>query len=257
MSPSDKPVAQLQRRLARLRLYPSINTRIIGPFLIVVLIVASIGMFLVTRLVAGSLQERLTNQLVDSANAASSSLVDIESQQLATLRLLTLTEGVPNAIATSNKADLERWLQPIAVNGRVDSVIVFDQAGNSLLHIRRAADSDPSHSGQYQSIDAPFLNNWSGVQKVLQAQADALGDKFVDIIGQAADSPVTLERLIVMRVPTPELLNTIQTTPALRRYLSVPLGTTAVAVREDQWADLAAALQSQGILVDVLIDAES
>jgi len=39
--------------------------------------------------------------------------------------------------------------------------------------------------------------------------------------------------------------------------LSVPLGTTAVAVREDQWADLAAALQSQGILVDVLIDAES
>lgn len=192
MSPSDKPVAQLQRRLARLRLYPSINTRIIGPFLIVVLIVASIGMFLVTRLVAGSLQERLTNQLVDSANAASSSLVDIESQQLATLRLLTLTEGVPNAIATSNKADLERWLQPIAVNGRVDSVIVFDQAGNGLLHIRRAADSDPSHSGQYQSIDAPFLNNWSGVQKVLQAQADALGDKFVDIIGQAADSPYSM-----------------------------------------------------------------
>ena len=81
--------------------------------------------------------------------------------------------------------------------------------------------------------------------------------QMVETWGQAADSPVTLERLIVMRVPTPELLNTIQTTPALRRYLSVPLGTTAVAVREDQWADLAAALQSQGILVDVLIDAES
>lgn len=100
-----------------------------------------------------------------------------------------------------------------------------------------------------QNIQSPQI-----VTFLRRASGDAVPEVVMQLIetwGQAGDGPVTMERLIVLRVPTPELLNTIQSTPGLRRYLSVPLGPTAVAVRENQWNELAAALQAQGILVEV------
>jgi hypothetical protein len=86
-----------------------------------------------------------------------------------------------------------------------------------------------------------------------RASHDTVPDSVVQLIetwAQTGDLPSSIEQLIVLRTPTPELLHTIQTTPELRRYLSIPLGPTAVAVRPDQWADLAAALQAQGIPVE-------
>ncbi len=197
MASSAKLSTIVTRRPRFSRLYPSINTRIIAPFLFVILIIASIGMFLMTRLVAGSLQERLTNQLIDSANAASASLVDMETQQLATLRLLTLTEGVPAAIHTQNIADLEHWLRPLMENARIDSMIVFDQTGSGLLNIQNM--QNVSVGDHYQTADPPFLGNWNGVQKVLQSQADSLGDKFIDIIGQP--STATSNSMIYISAP--------------------------------------------------------
>ncbi len=94
--------------------YPGISARIIGPFLLVVILIAGIGVFTVTRLVAGSVQERFSNQLADSASAASNSIADIERQQLATLRLLVFTEGVPAAVLAGDVASLDLWLRPIA-----------------------------------------------------------------------------------------------------------------------------------------------
>ncbi len=86
-----------------------------------------------------------------------------------------------------------------------------------------------------------------------RATHDAVPDAVVRLIqtwAQTGDQPSSIDQLIVLRTPTPELLRTIQSTPELRRYLSVPLGPTAVAVRSDQWADLAAALRAQGIPVE-------
>ena len=59
-----------RQRLLR-SIYPGINMRVTVPFLVIVAIIAGIGVFIVTRLVAGSLQERFNNQLLDSAHAAS------------------------------------------------------------------------------------------------------------------------------------------------------------------------------------------
>ncbi len=87
------------------------------------------------------------------------------------------------------------------------------------------------------------------------ATRDAVPESVVAMIetwGLAGDSPATLERLVVLRVSSPDLLNTIQSTPTLRRYLSAPLGPTAVAVRADQVDELVAALQAQGIPVEIV-----
>ncbi|MCA9908321.1 MAG: hypothetical protein KC519_06690, partial [Anaerolineae bacterium] len=61
---------KLSKRLLRL-LYPKVRTRVITPFLLAIILIAGVGVYTVTRLVAGSLQERFNNQLFDSANAAS------------------------------------------------------------------------------------------------------------------------------------------------------------------------------------------
>jgi hypothetical protein len=70
--------------------------------------------------------------------------------------------------------------------------------------------------------------------------------------GGGADFPISIEPMIVLRTPTAELLETIQKTPELRRYLGVPLGPNAVAVRSDQYRQLADAIQALlGIAVQV------
>ncbi len=160
-------------------IYPGINMRVTGPFLVIVAIIAGIGVFIVTRLVSGSLQERFNNQLLDSARAASNSIGDIEREQLGVLRSMVFTEGVPDAILTGDSGRLVEWLQPIAANARVDDVIVFDQSGQSLLNMTR--ENGPPFD-YVTGGTPPDIQNWAGAQHALQVSEDALGDKYVDVI---------------------------------------------------------------------------
>jgi hypothetical protein len=68
---------------------------------------------------------------------------------------------------------------------------------------------------------------------------------------QGSGAGVWLERAVVLRSDTAEMLTTILETPELRRYLGATLGPTAVLVRAGQETDLATALQQHGILVDI------
>jgi two-component system sensor histidine kinase VicK len=160
-------------------LYPGINARITGPFLVVIALVAAVGVFIVTRLVAGSLQERFNNQLVDSAAAANSAIADIEREQLATLRLMVFTEGVPRAMVAADANQLDLWLRPIAANARIDDMIIFDAAGQGILQLTRVSET----SLEYQSPPPPNIAQWGSVHHVLDQNADPLGDKFVDVVG--------------------------------------------------------------------------
>ena len=69
--------------------------------------------------------------------------------------------------------------------------------------------------------------------------------------GQAGADTAMISQMTVLRVPTADLLTAIQATPSLGRYLGATLGPTAVAVRPGQWNELAAALQANGVLVEV------
>src|SRR5687768_11767998 len=98
------------------RLYPRISVRVTGPFLLAIIVVAALGSFIVTQLVAGSIQERFNNQMAASASAASNTIVDVERRQLATLRSVVFTEGVAAAIVNRDTASLDLWLRPIVAN---------------------------------------------------------------------------------------------------------------------------------------------
>ena len=127
------------------RFYPGIHARLILPFLLVSIIIAGVGVFFVTRLVAGSVQERFTNQLLDSAQAATNSIVEVERQQLALLRVMAYTEGVAGALLDSDADRLDVWLRPLAANDEVDELIVFDLHGQSILRLGR----EPRETGEY------------------------------------------------------------------------------------------------------------
>jgi two-component system, OmpR family, sensor histidine kinase VicK len=167
-------------------LYPGVNARIILPFLLAIIAIAGIGVFIVTQLVAGSIQERFNNQLVDSANSAANTIVDIEREQLATLRLMVFTDGVGAAIVGGDVDDLDTWLRPIAANNRVDEVILFNRDGNALLHLSRLVTVG---GVEYETLPPPDVVAWESVVRVVNGLADQLGDKFVDVIYQD-DEPV-------------------------------------------------------------------
>jgi signal transduction histidine kinase len=167
-------------------LYPSIRTRITLPYLIAIAVTAAVGVFVVTRLVAGSVQERFNNQLIDSAQAASNTVADIERQQLATLRQMAFTEGIAEAVETASTRDMNRLLRPIAVNERVDALIIFDREGQGIYHLQRVEEET---GVRYRAISPPDLSTREGVRRILTQETDLLGDKFVDIV---EDEPGTL-----------------------------------------------------------------
>jgi signal transduction histidine kinase len=157
--------------------YPRVNTRITAPFLAITIIVAALGVFIVTRLVSSSIDERVNNQLLNSAQAASNAFALVEAEQLSSLRTLVYTEGVPDAIANNDVETINERLTPIIVNNQLDVVIVFDTAQTPIY----SATFD-SFNGQisFLSLTDDFV--LEGVGQVLRVDLDEQGDKWVDII---------------------------------------------------------------------------
>lgn len=164
---------------------PTIGTRITFPFLIAIAITAVLGAFVVTRLVAGSLQERFNNQLLDSAQAAQNTITDVERQQLRTLRAMVFTTGVAEAILAEDLAMLDQLLRPLAVNADADALLVFDEAGQPVYYLRRVRIEERL---TYQVLDAPDISSWEGVARITRQESDLLGDKFVDVIPQDSET---------------------------------------------------------------------
>ncbi|HVO43325.1 MAG TPA: helicase-associated domain-containing protein [Aggregatilineales bacterium] len=90
----------------------------------------------------------------------------------------------------------------------------------------------------------PFLKRSGG-----ESVPDAIL-AMIETWGSTGEETSTLSQMVVLRVPSPELLDSIMANPALRRYLSSVLGPQAVAVRAGQWRDLMSALNANGIPIE-------
>src|SRR6185436_16260487 len=76
----------------------SIRNKIIVPYALLTLLLAILGVFIVTRLVAGSFEARLKNQLLDAGRVVSEGVVNRERSRLEAQRAVANTEGVPEAL---------------------------------------------------------------------------------------------------------------------------------------------------------------
>jgi len=158
----------------------SIRTKIVLPYAVLTLAVAAVGTFVVTQLVAGSLEERFVNQLVDAGRVASDSVVRKEQKHLEVLRAMTFTEGVGDAVASKDIHTLNELLVPLAVNDQIDSVEVTDNLGRELFGFRH--DKGSTDVRNYTLTTGTDLSTWPIVAQILAGRVDRLGDKFVMLV---------------------------------------------------------------------------
>ncbi len=154
------------------RLFSGIGSKIIFPYLLLTLIVAGIGAFVVVNLVTGTLQERFNNQLLDAGRVVAESMVGYEEERLAVLRQVAFTEGVAESLAAGSYESLAALVPQIMVNSPADAVILLDINGREVFGWQRF---NASAGGEASA--STDLSPIADIQLVLQGFTDEYGDK--------------------------------------------------------------------------------
>lgn len=118
----------------------SIRFKVILPYLLLTLVVAVTGAFVVTRLVARSLQERLSNQLLEAGRVVSDSLARQEVRQAESARLIAYTRGLSGALEAGDSEQVLALARPAAGGTNVESLLIFNVQGKESLHIIKRLD---------------------------------------------------------------------------------------------------------------------
>ncbi|HSL44754.1 MAG TPA: ATP-binding protein [Anaerolineales bacterium] len=116
-------------------LYVSIRFKVILPYLLLTLIVAVTGAYVVTRLVSSSLSERLSNQLLEAGRVVSDTMARQEIKHLESARIIAHTRGLTEALYTGDSEQVTDLAKPAAGGLNVESLLVFDIEGRESVHL--------------------------------------------------------------------------------------------------------------------------
>ncbi|MEP6987717.1 MAG: cache domain-containing protein, partial [Chloroflexota bacterium] len=157
-----------------------IRFKITIPFILLALVLAVAGAYVVSQIVFESLDDRFTNQLIEVGKLASDHMVQEEQERLKTLRLLANMDGIAEALVLKDAERLRTLALPVAVNAHEEAIEFLNIAGQSVLSLRHGQGEDVE---QYSSTlgDTIFLKS-QFVQQVLVHQADESGDKYGGVI---------------------------------------------------------------------------
>ena len=132
----------------------SIRFKVILPYLLLTLIVAVTGAYVVTRLVSGSLGERLTNQLLEAARVVSGTMARQEIKHLEAARILAYTRGLGDALQSGDVAEVARLAKPAAGGLNVESLFMVDAQGRESLHLIKQANGTIMEVTQRDRVSA-------------------------------------------------------------------------------------------------------
>jgi signal transduction histidine kinase len=113
----------------------SIRFKVILPYLLLTLIVAVTGAYVVTRLVSSSLNERLSNQLLEAGRVVSDTLARQEIKHLEAARILAYTRGLGDALQAGEVEQVSSLAKPVTGGLNVESLIMFNAMGRESLHL--------------------------------------------------------------------------------------------------------------------------
>lgn len=137
--------------LQRLRLFASsIRGKIVLPYLLLTMVVAVIGIYVVTSLVASSLDERLTNHLLEAGRAFSDSLARQEMDHIESARTVGFTVGLAEALQAGDQDRVAALAQPVAIVQGLELLIVVDAHGQEMLHVLQQDD------GSFEIVEGQF-----------------------------------------------------------------------------------------------------
>jgi PAS domain S-box-containing protein len=145
----------------------SISNKIIIPYVLLTLLLAAFGTFVVTRLVAVKFEDRLKNQLIEAGRVVSDEIVNRESFRLEQQRAVANTIGVAEALTERNFDQLETLVSPIIANSKgLDSIVIVDTQGKEVLRLQRETLSPSAPVQPYKGSGADFFD-WLAVSRVL------------------------------------------------------------------------------------------
>lgn len=113
----------------------SIRWKVIIPYVLLTFVVAVIGLYVITHLVAVRQEERLRNQLLEAGRIFSTQFTLQERRQLQTARLIAYTVGVADALQAGDRASLEKLIRPQVATHKLKQVFLIDLQGQEQLHL--------------------------------------------------------------------------------------------------------------------------
>ncbi|MBN1311362.1 MAG: HAMP domain-containing protein [Anaerolineae bacterium] len=152
------------------------------PYSFLTATIALLGLFIVLRLLANSIEERFTNQLLEAGRAASDALVREEQHHLEVLRPMSQTVGLADAIEDRNITDLRQLIEVHAYNGNLDSVLMLDETGELLLRLDAIRKTHVELVDDYQFGTGGNYAHLPMVASVLAGYVDERGDKFASLV---------------------------------------------------------------------------
>jgi len=118
----------------------SIRFKVILPYLLLTLVVAITGVYVVTRLVTNSLSERLTNQLLEAGRVVSDDMARQETLHIDNARIVSYTRGVAEALQTNDAKTLQDIILPTATGLHIENLIIVNRQGDELLDLMMQPD---------------------------------------------------------------------------------------------------------------------
>ncbi|MGQ0604410.1 MAG: ATP-binding protein [Anaerolineales bacterium] len=153
-----------------------LRTKFSIPYVLLTLLVAAAGIFVIIRLVSGSVRERFYTNLSASSSNFATGLVQRESLHLAQLRQLAFTVGVPEALENSDAEVLRGLLTPTVLNEQIEVMTVVNRQGQEALSLILNAEGNSAATSSGVDLSKEPL-----VQAALAGQADETGDKFAGV----------------------------------------------------------------------------
>lgn len=154
----------------------SIRTKLTLPYVLLSLLIALWGGVIVTRVVIDSVQDRFTDQLIETRKLASELVVREESRLLETLRLLSYVQGMSSAILQQDQSAILKLAYPLVFNSEEDVVLILDQDGQVLATMLK------TQEGTYEFPKVPEkLNNLPFVARLVEQDVDEMGDKYAGV----------------------------------------------------------------------------
>jgi len=173
--PEQDAQATLLSRL--FSVFAGLRAKLIIPYVLLTLLIASVGVYVITRLVTSSVVERFNNQLLESSRVAGDGIVRQERTHLEDLRLMAFTEGVPEALVAHDPQALKDLLFPLALNNDIQAVTVIDLNGIEVITLAKHP-----VSGEYITSEAGDFSQFGIVAEILANQQDGLGDKYAGLL---------------------------------------------------------------------------
>ena len=189
----------------------SIRFKVILPYLLLTLLIAVTGAFVVTRLVSNSLEERLSNQLLEAGRVVSDTMAREEIDQFQDARLVAFTRGVAEALKNGNDDQIAALATPAAGSLTVESLMIFDSQGREILHTIRQS------NGEIQDVTQPGTQTTLSIVEGLLAENNPDGLPRRTISKDLVDGryyyltsiPVAFENRVVGVVVTGTSLDTL------------------------------------------------